>query len=75
MQQNTIAGAISPIIREAHRRALTGLWRSQWYRLETAGKAPRRVRLTPDGSAHGWPLAEVEQWMRDRMAERERTAA
>ena len=63
-------GPVSPIIREPHRRALTGLSRSQWFRLEQAGKAPRRVKLTPDGSAHGWPLNEIEQWVRDRMAER-----
>ena len=70
IEQNTPTGPVSPIIREAHRKALTSLSRSQWFRLEQEGKAPRRVKLTPDGSAHGWPLTEIEQWIRDRMAER-----
>ncbi|URL59643.1 AlpA family transcriptional regulator [Luteibacter flocculans] len=44
----------------------TGLSRSQVYRLEAAGKFPRRVKLALSTSA--WVEAEIQLWAADRIA-------
>lgn len=44
----------------------TGLSRSQVYRLEAAGKFPRRVKLGLSTSA--WVEAEIQRWAADRIA-------
>ena len=38
-------------------------------RLETAGKFPKRVRLGPNRV--GWVESEVDEWLRERIAERD----
>jgi prophage regulatory protein len=43
----------------------TGLSKALIYRLESQGKFPRRVKLTPRASA--WPAHEVEAWLADRI--------
>lgn len=43
----------------------TGLSRTSVYRLELAGKFPRRIRIG-DGHAVGWHLHEVEEWIESR---------
>ncbi len=52
------------IIREPERRAKTGLPSTTWWRLEKAGKAPRRLQLTPHSV--GWRLSEIVAWMANR---------
>ena len=47
-------------------RALTGLSRSQIYRLEATGQFPKRVKLGECSSA--WVDLEVAQWQTDRVA-------
>jgi prophage regulatory protein len=43
----------------------TGLSRTSVYRLELAGKFPRRIRIG-DGHAVGWYLHEIEEWIESR---------
>lgn len=45
---------------------LTGLSRSQTYRLEAAGKFPRRVKLGESASA--WLDTEIAEWQAERVA-------
>ena len=40
-------------------------------RLETAGKFPKRVTLGPNRV--GWLEEEIDQWIRDRIEERDRS--
>lgn len=48
---------------------ITGMSRSQAYRLEAAGQFPKHVKLGAAMSA--WIEAEVRQWCADRIATRE----
>lgn len=57
------------IVREPERKNITGLSRSQWARLENAGLAPKRVKLSE--TAHGWPAGELFDWIEQRMAARQ----
>ena len=45
---------------------LTGLSRSQIYRLEAAHQFPRRIALTARTTA--WMAHEIEAWLSDRIA-------
>ncbi|MEI6536199.1 MAG: AlpA family phage regulatory protein [Verrucomicrobiaceae bacterium] len=56
------------IIREPERRFLTGLSRTQWWRLEQDDKAPRRIMLSQ--IAHGWTWGEITDWIEARAAAR-----
>ena len=53
-------------IREVRRR--TGFSRSTIWRLERRGEFPRRVKLGPNSVA--WYLAEVEGWIKEKLASR-----
>ena len=48
-------------------RRITGLSRSQIYRLQAAGQFPHHVKL--GASASAWVDTEVVQWQADRIAE------
>jgi prophage regulatory protein len=56
---------VEALIREPMRRVLTGISYTTWWRLEKAGRAPRRIRITPD--IHGWRLTELQAWVRERV--------
>lgn len=49
----------------------TGLGRTTLYRMSTAGVFPEAVSL--GGKAMGWIEAEIDKWIEDRMAARQRT--
>lgn len=49
--------------------ACTGLSRSEIYRLESLGRFPVRVPLSPRSTA--WDEDEVQAWVRRRIEERE----
>jgi prophage regulatory protein len=51
------------IIREPERRARTGVSRCQWWRMEAAGKAPRRVQLGP--KIVGWRASQIDRWIEE----------
>ncbi len=44
-------------------------------RLEAAGVFPRRVKLSPGGTAVGWVEDEIEAYLEARVAERDGAAA
>jgi prophage regulatory protein len=52
------------IIRKPEARQITGLSDPTIYRLEKEGRFPKRLRL--GGSACGWLLSEVNDWLRQR---------
>jgi prophage regulatory protein len=54
-------------------RQVTGLSRSQLYRLEAGGKFPGRVKLSQRASA--WRADEVEAWVNSRPRAANQTAA
>jgi prophage regulatory protein len=47
---------------------VTGLSKAQILRLERLGRFPARVPISE--RSRGWLMSEVEQWVRDRAAER-----
>ena len=55
------------VLRWAQVRARVQLSRSTITRLEHRGAFPRRVRLS--GNSVGWIDAEIETWLRERIAE------
>jgi predicted DNA-binding transcriptional regulator AlpA len=52
------------LVREPERRQLTGISATTAWRLERAGRFPRRVKLTD--SRVGWRLSELLAWMDSR---------
>jgi prophage regulatory protein len=54
------------IIREPECRQITGLSRSTRWRLERAGKFPRRRKLS--AAASGWLASEIAAWLAERAA-------
>lgn len=52
------------IILEPERARLSRISRATWWRLELAGDAPRRLRLSP--RRVGWRRSEILQWIEDR---------
>jgi prophage regulatory protein len=56
------------IIREPERERVTTVSRTQWWRKERKGQAPKRVQLGPN--AVGWLASEIDGWIKARAAER-----
>lgn len=54
-------------------RAKTGLSKSHAYALAQKGEFPKPVKLSAHASA--WVEAEVDQWIEDRIAERDQEVA
>lgn len=68
----TYTGSLSEglrIIREPEVKRLTGLSRSQRWRLTRAGIFPHHVQLSE--RALGWVESEIMQWVKDRIAARD----
>ncbi len=49
------------IVKEIERRHLTGVSRTQWWRLEQKGEAPSRLRI--GSNSVGWRLSDLMQWI------------
>ncbi|MEP7152316.1 MAG: AlpA family phage regulatory protein [Nitrospira sp.] len=56
------------VLREKERHRITGLSRTQWWRLERAGQVPRRIPLGENSV--GWLKGELESWIAARAATR-----
>jgi len=64
------------LIRLPEVKFLTGLSRTQIYRLEACGRFAKRVKLgNGPTSATAWPESAVAQWIADRIAESQQAAA
>ena len=50
---------------------LTGLSRAYAYELAAAGLFPKSVPLVPGGKARAWVYAEVQEWLNQRIVERD----
>lgn len=61
------------LIRLPEVQSTTGLSRSEIYRLEGAGKFPRRVPLSERMTT--WDCDEIQAWVAARISEREATAS
>lgn len=61
------------IIRLPQVEEKTGLCRSAIYDLIAKQKFPKQIKLTSRSS--GWVLAEIEQWVNERIAERDKVVA
>lgn len=57
------------LIRETECAKLTGLSRTQRWRLERAGKFPNRRRISE--KSIGWLLSEIQVWIRERPTDRQ----
>ena len=64
--------AVNRFLREPECRNVTGLSRSQRWRLEKEDRFPSRVQLSE--RAFGWVEDEVLAWCADRVRERDRSA-
>lgn len=52
-------------------RQKTGLCRAHVHALAAQGRFPKPLKLVPGGRASGWLLSEINQWIVDRVAERD----
>jgi len=73
MSENTLNRAnnekgIDRIIRKPAMIDLTGLSNTTLWRLEKAGKFPKRITI--GGKACGWLMSEFQQWLREKSLER-----
>ena len=50
---------------------LTGLSRSYVYALAADGRFPRSISLVPGGTSRAWVYSEVQDWLDERIAERD----
>lgn len=60
------------MVGEAERRLITRYSRQQWWRLEQAGQAPRRIQL--GANKIGWLESELLAWIREKAAQRDQRA-
>ncbi len=60
---------VQKFLKLAEVQAATGLSKSTVYRLGAQGKFPKPVKL--DERASAWIEAEIEEWQRRRIAERD----
>ena len=62
------------LIRIGSVMGLTGLSRSYLYSLADEGRFPASVPLVPGGTARAWVYSEVQEWLDQRIAERDQEA-
>ncbi len=60
------------LIRLPEVRSMTGLGRSEIYRLEALGRFPKRVPIGERATA--WDSEEIEVWVAERIAARDQAA-
>ncbi|OEG73875.1 transcriptional regulator [Shewanella colwelliana] len=56
------------IVREAERKAITSVSRSTAWNLERQGLFPKRRKLSPQSTAVGWLLSELNDWVTSRQS-------
>lgn len=65
---NDLGNLLDRIILAPERRELVPFSDMHIWRMEKAGKFPKRIRLGPNRV--GWSLGEIVEWIEARMAER-----
>ena len=59
------------ILNKRELREKTSISIQHWTRMEQQGRAPRRIKLVPGGIRVGWLESEVDDFLRQRIAERD----
>ena len=59
------------LIRIGDVMGLTGLSRSYIYSLSADGRFPKSISLVPGGTSRAWVHTEVQDWLAQRIAERD----
>lgn len=59
------------LIRISKVMRLTGLSRSYIYALASEGRFPTSISLVPGGTSRAWIYAEVQEWLEQRIAQRD----
>ena len=54
---------------------LTGLSRSYIYSLSEQGRFPKSISLVPGGTSRAWVETEVQNWLVQRIAERDQASS
>jgi len=54
---------------EVHKK--TGLCRAHVHALAAQGRFPKPLKLVPGGRASGWLLSEIENWIAERILDRD----
>ena len=68
---NSINQTNSQLLRMKQVQHITGLSRSYIYHLVAIGKFPGSFPLVPGGSSRAWLQAEIQEWIDERVAERD----
>ncbi|WP_299769710.1 AlpA family phage regulatory protein [uncultured Pseudoteredinibacter sp.] len=68
-------GGTPRLLRISDVRSMTGLSRSYIYSLTKNGHFPKSVPLVPGGIAKGWVESEVQDFINQRIAERDLEAS
>ena len=61
------------IVRSIEAGEITGTSRTTRWRLERAGRFPRRIQISPGGV--GWLVSELQEWIRERRDNRQAEVA
>jgi prophage regulatory protein len=61
------------LIRMKHVMEMTSLSKSYLYHLSAKGEFPRSVALVPGGTSKAWIKSEIQEWINERIAERDLT--
>ena len=54
---------------------ITGLSRSSIYALAAEGRFPKSIPLIPGGMSRAWVYSEIQDWLDQRIAERDQEAS
>ncbi|WP_035515183.1 helix-turn-helix transcriptional regulator [Pseudohaliea rubra] len=65
----------SRLVRIGEVARMTGLSRSYIHALTADGRFPKSLALVPGGKSRAWVLSEVEEWMEQRIQERDQGLA
>lgn len=61
-----------PVLRFPEVQKLTGLSRASVHALAAKNRFPRPIKLAENGRASGWLLSELQAWLEERLAQRDK---
>lgn len=71
---NSIHQYNNQLLRMKQVLSITGLSRSYIYYLAAAGKFPKSLPLVPGGTSRAWLQSEIQEWIDQRIQERDQEA-